>query len=370
VNERDLGELLSVAVADPPPSRVIDLERVHRDGSRTLMRRRTLTSIAAALAVAAVVAVAATVVRDGAPIRPGPTPAEVSPTAAPPAPPAAPVVFDPSRLRVVPQWIPAGLDDTLQRVSTESHEFSYVHWRRVGDEFPLRTVSIAVYASGVEPPDPELRAVRESTAPPERGPGIGTAPSTWYPDVMMLKWRWATGAWAEVRVRGAFDRPNREVAVRIARNLRTDADGSVTVPFTVPAPPVPLRLVETLVGRHDNGYEAQLVFSDRDHTARPGRPVPHLLVIGVQADASRKGDGKVGEPHTTIGGHPAIVTFAQGWGGRVMLFDVDDHRVDVYAGDEATLRYIQQPAAIALARGVRIVPNPRDPSSWTSTPIR
>jgi hypothetical protein len=238
---------------------------------------------------------------------------------------------------------------------------------------PVREVEIAVYSAAVgvrEPADGSLTPIPAlPTSTDEPGPAVGAAESWWNAARGTLAWRWAEGGWATVRVRGDFDAPARELAGHIAAELRTDVDEPVRMPYTLDAPPAPLRLVETRVSwRGDGGYEGQLVFSDRDDQLDPQTRISRLLLVSVSSNDSLNGSAKVGPPNTSLDGHPAIVDFDAN-GGRVLLMGVHNCWVDVYVYDPATLTYVGKDAAIAMARGITVASS-ADPSTWTATPIR
>jgi hypothetical protein len=145
---------------------------------------------------------------------------------------------------------------------------------------------------------------------------------------------------------------------------------AASLPLDLPTPPAPLTLRSTLVAHYGGGrYEGQLVFSDRADMTDPRTRIPRQLLIVVERDATRTGDGKNGYPNTTIDGHPAVVDFSAD-GGKVELLDVDGHRFTVYVYDPVTMGYVGEAKAKALARAMALVPDPADENSWTDRPVR
>ena len=379
MNEVELSELLRQATADQPPSRMVDLPRAREDGGRKLRRRRATTSVGSGLAVVAVLATAVVVVSTtgNAPLRVGAS-ADPSATAGSTSAPApvAPTRFDPLRLRFAAGWLPEGMSNMMklshvssQMLSVEKPGPSPQHG---SDD---RSVNIVGYAAGVAPSRMGLFNVSGAeiddpiTAmlpPGGEGPTINGFASVWYAAGRTLAWQWAPGAWATVSVYlpGPIDGPLLDVAAHIASTVRTDVDQPMALPFSVAAPPAPLRLVESVVGP-DFG---DLVFSDVDDMRDPATGDSREFRIEVTRNDALTVE-KLGPPTATFDGHPAVVTFGTRE-GEVLLMGVNGCWVNASVHHPVTMTYVDKDALTALARGVQVVPNIADQKSWTTSPVR
>lgn len=373
-----IGTAMWAATEEMPASRVIDLDRVADEGRRRIRRRRVATAVTSGLVVAALaVGVAAADVRDRSGTLggdPGPAAARTGPAVAA----AAPARFDPLRLRLRPGWVPDDLPERVQQTSVTSQHLRFIRYGAADQGAPEASLTVSVYAAGATPdelePYPGGAAVTPTPAP-----SVGGRPAQWFDRAgrrsAVLVWSWAPDAQAVVTVAGGTSQEGRrETALRFAGSLRTDADEPVRIPFTVPAPPAPLRLVGSMVAwrgpdNHAEEFSAHLEFSDRDDSTDPDTKIPRLLYVSVQSVPDAQGDPKSGYPNTRIAGHPALVEFDAD-GGRVGLYDEVGHRLTVSVYDPVTATYVDKGRAVALVTAIEMVAVPADPTRWSTGPVR
>ena len=384
MTEIELGDLLRTATADLPPSRRVDVARARADGARALRRRRCVASVVSGVGVLTLfVGTAVVYAAIGSRQPSAPPPAIAVGPSTVTAGAARADRFDVLRLRVAAGWVPTGMSKEETDTYVDRQALTYVKYgpEAMGVRAAVQQVDITVRAAGV-PPVPSTRPLdvpssmlgRLASLQPSlggrSGPVIGGLTSSWDAFRGELTWQWEPGAWATVAVHGAFDVPAEEVAGHVAAAIRTDLDQPVTMPYTVAAPPAPLRLVGTQVTHVGNGlYNAQLVFSDRDDQTDPVTLIPRMLLIGVSTDTRLIGDGKVGQVNTHIDGHPAVVNF-DGKGGHALLLGINGTWAEASVYDPVTLSYLNQAATVELVRGITVVPKPADPSTWTAAPVR
>jgi hypothetical protein len=346
----DIATLLYQETEVAPPS-AVDLTRVVRDGRRRRRVRVLVPSAAVAVLVLAVVTTVSTVAlrSPSAPAGPAPVPApSPSPTTA-----AAPAELDPLVLRIETGWNPDQLPETTPLTSTVEQVVQYAGSAKMFD--------ISLYAAGQVPW--QLRDVMPSGIgqpsivdepavrgrPAKRivfGPGAGSSSG--------LAWQWADGAWAVARARAGYAAEQEQVERLLAENLRTDVSRPVQLPFRLTAPlPPGVRLVETngQAGNSDPyGNAAGMGFGSGLTAGReflPNtaiRPAPVLLAVTVSpVSAVRKPT-----PNTTVDGHPAYVSWAD---GHVSIFGLDGFDVVLTAAPQGL--GLTQEQAVTLARSVR-----------------
>jgi hypothetical protein len=357
-----------------PPSRVIDLGQAMADGARIRARRSVMT--VGAVAGLTVLALSGGVMASGMLGRSGAAPAVQGTTSPTPSTPTAPAQFDVLSTRLAPGWLPPVFTERVQLLEATQQSLNLVHFAAPvdGESNADASMTITLYAAGVAP---GRTAWLDGEAwPPTTPTGVAVngqpsfAAATDHAEGRA--WQWAPGAWATITARGPAlgSRAELNSALdRVMTHLRTDV-AAVRMPFTVPAPPAPLVLRSTMVAHYTGGrYEAQLVFSDRADRTDPRSHIPRLLIIGVQRDSTRSGDGKNGYPTTVIDGHPAVVDFTDE-SGTVQLLDVHGHRLTVNVYDPVTMGYVGKAEATALARAIALVQNPADELQWTDRPVR
>lgn len=360
MDETNLVSLMHDATATPPPTRSIDLARAKAEGARARKRRLAGATVVSGVAALAVLGTSAAVLHTVA--------GQTHPTATGTGAPAA-NGFDPLRLHIAADWLPAGLSDVSRQVTDVDYQalsYSKNVPEPLIDPAPpsgSQGVDITVYAPDVN------EGTRGSAVPVSAhvpGAIIGSTESMWFPAESELVWQWAPDAWATVQLFGDFGFAPGDIAARVANGLRTDLNEPVILPFTVAAPPAPLRLVSSLVVRLTYGtYMTSLLFSDpEDSTA----DTP-TLQVSVETNSSISGSDKIGYPNTTVDGHPTIVSFDAD-PGHVLMMGVHGTWVELYVYGPATMALVNQADAIELARGVQVLSASSDPLFWTTTPIR
>jgi hypothetical protein len=364
--ETRLPDLLRDATADLAPSQSIDLTRVKTDGARRVRRRRTGRLLAAAITVVSIAGAGFVVASTRSGHGHLPVDATASPSITTPVP-VAPRRFDVQRLRIEAGWVPDGLPRVTAKTYADTESLSFSPTLSFTDHgvygTTLRAVDVTLYAAGVAPNGLSSLVGPSGQPVSEPGPTINGAPSTWSSsniglgvDIGMLTWRWAPNAWATVTVSGFA--PARDVAAHIASTVHTDRDIPVTMPFTVAAPPAPLRLFGTEVDHNGDGiYTASLIFSDRDDRSVPATGGPNILTVSAGNLPA------AAPPNTTVGGHPAYVHY-DAEEGDITVDLGNGTEVSVTVSGAAAMAYVDEQAATAMARGITLVP------VWTASPIR
>lgn len=321
---------------DPLPPSEVDLYRAVRVGRRRVRARWVGTG-----ALVAVVALLVPVL--GLPGGSGSTvePAATSQRAVEPAD------FDPMRRVVTVGDVPgvvAGSYTTARR------------WQRISVQRGHTGMgSVTAYAPGRPVTGSDGVVLRPETGTLTEP--VDGRPAYWVgtPSGDRLAWQWTDGAWAVVHFRDhqVGDEANRDTTRRIAMAVRVGDGEPVTVPFTVPRP-APYRLVGTATQLRPPGdpfVRTELLFGTED-----------LPDAGDYADALSVGvenGGRVvalqSEVNQTVDGRPAMVAE-----GKVTIFGFTaGFAVDVGGAADA----------LAIARGVRLVPDPDDKSTWTARPL-
>lgn len=358
-----------------PPSGVIDVGRAMVDGGRIRVRRRVMA--VSAVAGLTVLALSGGALASGMLGRSGAAPAVSGTTTPAPSRLVAPRQFDVLSARLAPAWLPPVFTERVQMVDATHESLNLVHYAPPvnGEANADASMTITLYAAGAAPGRTAWLDGAEWPPTEPTGVTVNGQPSFAGATDRALgrAWQWAPGAWATITARGSALGTRAELTSaldRVMTQLRTDTVAPLRMPFTVPAPPAPLVLRSTMVGHYAGGrYEAQLVFSDRADMTDPRTHIPRMLVIGVERNATRSGDGKNGYPTTTIDGHPAVVDFTTET-GKVQLLDVDGHRLTVDVYDPVTMGYVDKAKATALVRAIALVPDPADELHWTDRPVR
>jgi hypothetical protein len=163
-------------------------------------------------------------------------------------------------------------------------------------------------------------------------------------DIAGLMWQWADGAWAVAEIRAGYVGQQQQVDRLLAENLRTDVSRPVRLPFRIAAPlPPGLRLFITSgKGQGSDPYHfwAEMGFS-------PASPQAVLVDLTVAPAGS---DARNPAPNTTLGGHPAYLSWKPD-GGRIVVYGADGLDVTLTILPEAGL--LTQDQAVALALSVR-----------------
>jgi hypothetical protein len=370
---------LMYAETDSAPPPMVDLARVMKDGRRRRFRRRLLPPAVASVMIVAL-AVGVLAVR-GVPMASPP----VAPAATATSPSmsrmkSAPATFNPLRQSVVAGWVPDGLIQQPPILSQMAQRIWYSERPPEGGNPQGHWVDVTVYAAGVRPwqlnsepmPQPAIVPVDPvNGAPAQRL----VYEHSGYPDA--FAWKWASDAWAVVRVDIGNGSDQQAMERRIAQNVRTDADQPLSLPFTVATPPAPLRLVMVDIEEAGPWFSAMLRFGlhdavDVDFPIRTQSGTTHnYYTLWVSVTRDLPGARRKPEADRTLGGYPAAVWGfnGQGYGGNVVLYDVGGYQVNVMVMAEG-LPLVGRDKAIELALSVAVLSLPTNRSDWIANPLR
>jgi len=346
------GMLLRTLVADEPPPSRVDGRRAIIGAKRRRRRRRAGFVLSGVLVV--VLGVAASVLpvlrEEPASVALAPAEFNLSPKHA----------FDPTRFALELGWRPEGVT-AVEQESAGSYQRITLLRTVNGALAPL--VTISAYGTGQVEPDPERAAsytasIYDNGQPSHWMPRMGARPG-------QLWWFWGPIAWAVVEVHD--DSPDApELAIRLARALRTDRSAPVRMPITVPAPAgLKLAGAATMTGQ-DGLYAVQLKF------AREPRYAPMSWVTVAATN----------EPGAVKSGAPYVLGADRTRDARIQNALADYRaaarptRSDLvtavpwnYRGDRAK-PLLDRAATRRLATAVTLVDDPGNPKNWTRPFVR
>jgi hypothetical protein len=174
------------------------------------------------------------------------------------------------------------------------------------------------------------------------------------PGGVELAWRWSDTGWAFAHLDADFpDLADR--AHRVAQSVLPGPAEPLAVPFTLTPPPgLEVTGVRVPVGAT---AERGAVLLGEGGAAPPIGPV-HAVTVSVRSGLAPGPDAPV---TGTVAGRSASVR-----DGRVILFDVAPGLSVVAEAGEP-----MDPATLAeLATSVELAPDPGDPATWPTTPVR
>ncbi|SHN47037.1 hypothetical protein [Cryptosporangium aurantiacum] len=294
MNELDTRTLLSRLASEPAPPTTVNVDRAIVTAQQHRKRGRWLLAAAAAAVVLVVTLGLVTAFR---PDPPRPVPVVSAPTS-----------FDPLRPRLEVGWLPDGVAEGLRNTLATAES--------VDAESADQKTSVSVY---VVPRNGEYSDVLdERVGEPTTGPDINGKPSQWWTIAeredepggkpkdrkpiaggILLRWEWAPGASAQVRVVTTTADPL-DTAAEVARSVRLDRPKPFVAPLRLD-PPQQLRAARTY------------------RTAQPARgEMPAQRVTGIEFGTSFAADRPsilvtlgqrdpryVQPPNTTVGPHQA-----------------------------------------------------------------
>ncbi|TQS44027.1 hypothetical protein [Cryptosporangium phraense] len=351
MNEARTRSMLALLATEPAPTSSVDVDEAIATALRQRRRGRWLTAAAAAAVVLILTLGLVTL------LRPDP------PRPAPPLAPA-PAYFDPLRPRLRVDWLPDGFTEQLRNAAVTA-EF-------VDGGSADGKQGFEVY---VLPRKGGFPAWGDLIGQGVAGPDVDGRPGRWWPVASpggrktalagagVLRWEWAEGAYAQVRVQGVDDPQG--VAARIARSVRLDRPTPFAMPMTIshPAGMRALRTAgvdtrRTTGSQPDRGQSAVVefgkVFGER----------PSVLVSLGTANARLR-------PNTTLDGVPAR---------EEVLADTVLWQIPLGTGQELGVQCssaADTPAAKAANRAecrrvtasARPVGTLSDPSTWSTAPV-
>jgi hypothetical protein len=179
---------------------------------------------------------------------------------------------------------------------------------------------------------------------------VNGRPARWgsKPGRVVLQWEYLPDAWAQIEIGGLPD--PEATAYRVAESVRFGADVRLSMPMRVRNLPGGLRPVEAVRSVSASRWNAQISY------ARPGdRQVPAgrwPVTVAAQSEGEL-----VGNPTTTIDGHPAHVWHESG-GQNVLQVDLDGPYVLVLYDNAVAGLF---PAGLeGLYQQVDLYPDPAD----------
>ncbi|GAB3969019.1 hypothetical protein [Plantactinospora veratri] len=178
-----------------------------------------------------------------------------------------------------------------------------------------------------------------------------------------LRWRYAPGSWAEVRV---ADRTGDvgETALRVAENLGLSSTDRVKLPFGVTGLPAALRPILVNVVDAPSAatrWSATVSFSAAPAGSDPGQQRGTMLDVTAwpYAHQDTEGTNSAGKefprPNTSVDGHPAHRGPRSGPATDLTVYDVAGVNVDVHANHPDVLRQLGPEGCVATYRGVHLV---------------
>ncbi len=353
--------LHDLAESSAPPT-TVDIRRAAAAGRRTVRLRRVLTGGSAALAVAAVAGVIGVVISGGAGVAPGPAPVgsvSETPPPAPRMPEQAPTAFDPMVRYAELGWVPDGATDVGFTVTRDALSLDVVYPVDGKDPGSVSVV-IVTAGHGVDPARSDNFAVPAESMPAglEAEP-VNGRPAQWSSELgeaLVLRWEYAPGTWAVVVVRNVEDM--KDVARKVATDVRFGVDLKVRLPFSTAA--LPASLPPTLVRvsqSADSAHWGATVEYGQERTTHGDWP---LTITAIKSDAEA-GDGAViGDPNTTVDGHPARTITGLDGGSALQLFNVNGVYLEMLTHSQQATAQLSS-GLVGLFRSMEIY---RDPANW------
>lgn len=345
--------LRDLAASEPPASRV-DVEAAITGAERRRRRRAGALVAGVAALVAGVIAVVALPA-----MRTPPSPVASVPPPAQQQSKSAPYRLDPTHFQLRLGWRPPGVAE----VRSES-DGGYQMITLIGPDdskgVPRSTPIAVLQVAGEGQVEPEVNAGAEK-APAVYANG---AASHWISNGTRggrLLWFWAPGAWAFLTI---SDQPHPlDLAVRLARELRTNEDTAVRMPFSIQAP-AGLKLIHTSVTRASGGkYEAE---------ARFGLPadgwVPNRWVRVVASNSQTV--VLVLRPNATIDGRPAVVSGPTASAAWVEVHPTGRDTIAVRVETRNGPVPLDLAGTLRLARATKLVDQPEKEGNWVSPFLR
>ncbi|MBA8950609.1 hypothetical protein ACFQU9_41145 [Actinomadura namibiensis] len=327
----DVRRIVDEMAREPQPPGGIDLGAAVRAGKRRLLWRR---AVAGGGAMAALVA--------GVMVWPAAEAERMTP-----AGPSAPTGFDPMVRHLEFGWVPDGL--SARGVDNGTRHAAITAGPRPRDErvFEAPTLAVVFGARGAAIDDAGPRigvpgGDGRGNCPmndkiTEPAPQVGGRPAVWRslqapmtgcrPVVRELRWEYAPGAWAAVRLERTPEGTDRKDAMmRVARSVRSGLNAPLRLPFRLAEPLTPARLT---TGQAKPNWNVHVEYSGQ-----------RTCSVGARPSAYRDRHGEVGPADTTFDGRPARRT-----GPELTVFGMKGLDVSVACATDTdrTMRSISVP---------------------------
>jgi len=380
MNEQEVRTFLDDLADTPAPPPRVDVPRAVAVARRQA-RVRTWTSTAAAsvLVVGLAVGVNYTVT--------GGSPASTESGSVV----SAPARFDPLVEYASFGWLPEESKMNSSFTSVNDVRFATMVRQYVPDpskgpmaSLPAASVNASVYAAGSMPQSelpldlwgPTDPTPTEPYAPVTDAPDVNGAPAYWVtvpgePETIILKWRYAPDAWAEVTV-SRLDGDLRQSAHRVASELRVGGTARLRFPFDLTGLPAGLRPVASMFaeGGLDEPWRVELDLSTDDRKMNVNVAVDPILASD-RRDANITVDGHQAYRETVVGDSTEGTRVAGSqWADRLFVYDdVAGLNVGVLADARtpADAEPLGPDGAVGLYRGTTVHP---DRADWTDQPLR
>lgn len=364
-----MERLLEPLRDDPLPPSAVDLGRAVTDGRRRERYRRLATVVATGCAVLAVAGGVAVAVER-------PVPSVPAGVAAAPMPAQAPATFNPMVRYAAFGWVPDWLTESRTTTGVDGFLTSVAARDGKGEEIgvvELRVVTaghdIALTGSDDFVTDPGVTQGWREVTPAE---SVNGRPARWNGKALdggaaaALRWEYASGAWAEVTVRGrAAGADPRLTARRIASTIRYGVDEPIRLPYRITSPlPDTLRPMTVSVHMYPqrlSDWGVQVGYGD-------GKLLPSgdwPLTVLVIPRASPTGDGgNLANPDTVVDGYPARKTPMAGGGSGLQIYGAQGLYLELATHGPAALRPTgadRNPDDLVwLLHVMRLYPDPRE----------
>ncbi|WP_157420261.1 hypothetical protein [Actinomadura kijaniata] len=327
----DVRRIVDEMAREPQPPGGIDLGAAVRAGKRRLLWRR---AVAGSGAMAALVA--------GVLAWPAAEAERMTP-----AGPSAPTGFDPMARHLEFGWVPDGL--SARGVDNGTRHAAITAGPRPRDarvfEAPTLAVVFGARGAAIDDAGPKIGVPGgdgRGNCPmndkiTEPAPQIGGRQALWRslqapmtgcrPVVRELRWEYAPGAWAAVRLERTPEGTDRKDAMmRVARSVRSGLNAPLRLPFRLAEPLTPARFT---TGQAKPNWNVQVEYTGQ-----------RTCSVGARPSAHRDRHSEVGPADTTFDGRPARRT-----GPELTVFGMKGLDVSVACAKDTdrTMRSISVP---------------------------
>jgi hypothetical protein len=382
MNEQEVRTFLDDLADTPAPPPRVDVRRAVTVGRRQTRVRAWTSAAASVLVVGLAVGVTYAVTSTDNPTAPtGATPVATQPVT------TAPERFDPLVRYASFGWLPD--ESTLgwrttavtgDRFLTQATQYLPDPANGPGAALPATHLDVRLYAAGVvpqteKPIEVDIPAGGNQTTsygPVTDAPAVNGAPAYWVgapndDETIILKWRYAPDAWAELYA-SRLSGDERQTVHRVASELRVGGTERLRFPFQLAGLPTGLRPMSSQLeeGGLAGAWNATLDLNTSPDGQGPG------VSVGVHPTSAT--DSR--EPNTTIDNHPARVEKFEGshlgepqYSDRLHVYDLGNLQADIIisgktAADAAPLG---PDGALGVYRMLTVHP---DRADWTDEPLR